>query len=406
MGVKYMNVLFLTIAGFRSINEPGIYNDLLREFIKNGHQIYVVCAKQKRDNLPVGLFENDGYKILRVGIGNVTKTTNLIEKGISMLGLERKFLNGIKKHYNDVKFDLVLYATPPITFDRVVKYIKKRDLAKSYLLLKDIFPQNAVDLRMFSKRNPIYWYFRLREKQLYRNSDVIGCMSEANVEYLLKHNPELSADIVEVCPNSIEPINIDVNDKQRTDIRQKYGIPLDKTVFIYGGNLGKPQGIEFLIKCLKSNQDNEDVFFLIVGSGTEFNKLKSYFDTEKPNNAKLLDQLPKADYDMLANSCDVGLIFLDNRFTIPNFPSRLLSYMQASMPVLAATDVNTDIGKVIEEGKFGFWCESKDVSVFNDNVNKLCDPILRKEMGSNARRYLEENYTVKHSYEIIMKHFR
>lgn len=54
---------------------------------------------------------------------------------------------------------------------------------------------------MFSKRNPIYWYFRLREKQLYRNSDVIGCMSEANVEYLLKHNPELSADIVEVCPN-------------------------------------------------------------------------------------------------------------------------------------------------------------------------------------------------------------
>ncbi|MGB4736475.1 MAG: glycosyltransferase family 4 protein, partial [Bacillota bacterium] len=263
-----MNVLFLTIAGFRSINEPGIYNDLLREFIKNGHQIYVVCAKQKRDNLPVGLFENDGYKILRVGIGNVTKTTNLIEKGISMLGLERKFLNGIKKHYNDVKFDLVLYATPPITFDRVVKYIKKRDLAKSYLLLKDIFPQNSVDLRMFSKRNPIYWYFRLREKQLYRNSDVIGCMSEANVEYLLKHNPELSADIVEVCPNSIEPINIDVNDKQRTDIRQKYGIPLDKTVFIYGGNLGKPQGIEFLIKCLKSNQDNEDVFFLIVGSGT------------------------------------------------------------------------------------------------------------------------------------------
>lgn len=313
-----MNVLFLTIAGFRSINEPGIYNDLLREFIKNGHQIYVVCAKQKRDNVPVGLFENDGYKILRVGIGNVTKTTNLIEKGISMLGLERKFLNGIKKHYNDVKFDLVLYATPPITFDRVIKYIKKRDLAKSYLLLKDIFPQNSVDLRMFSKRNPIYWYFRLREKQLYRNSDVIGCMSEANVEYLLKHNPELSADIVEVCPNSIEPINIDVNDKQRTDIRQKYGIPLDKTVFIYGGNLGKPQGIEFLIKCLKSNQDNEDVFFLIVGSGTEFNKLKSYFDTEKPNNAKLLDQLPKADYDMLANSCDVGLIFLDNRFTIPN----------------------------------------------------------------------------------------
>ena len=62
---------------------------------------------------------------------------------------------------------------------------------------------------------------------------------------------------------------------------------------------------------------------------------------------------------VLANSCDVGLIFLDKRFTIPNFPSRLLSYMQASMPVLAATDVNTDIGKVIEEGESDIGCEKR-----------------------------------------------
>lgn len=400
-----MSILFLSIGSLRSIEDRGIYTDLLREFRNNGHNVYVVCPRERRTKLPTEYVDEDGVRFLRVRTGNITKC-NVFEKGITTLTIEHLFIRAIKKYLADVKFELIIYSTPPITFEGVVRYIKNRDNARSYLLLKDIFPQNAVDLGLFGKRSLLYRYFRQKEKRLYRRADYIGCMSQANVDYVLKHNPELSADIVEVCPNSIEPINIDVNDKQRTDIRQKYGIPLDKTVFIYGGNLGKPQGIEFLIKCLKSNQDNEDVFFLIVGSGTEFNKLKSYFDTEKPNNAKLLDQLPKADYDMLANSCDVGLIFLDNRFTIPNFPSRLLSYMQASMPVLAATDVNTDIGKVIEEGKFGFWCESKDVSVFNDNVNKLCDPILRKEMGSNARRYLEENYTVKHSYEIIMKHFR
>src|SRR5699024_4975159 len=127
---------------------------------------------------------------------------------------------------------------------------------------------------------------------------------------------------------------------------------------------------------------------------------------EQLSNAQLLSQLPKNEYETLANSCDVGLIFLDWRFTIPNFPSRILSYMKASMPVLAATDINTDVGQVIEQGGFGYWCESKNVLQFNELVNKLCDENLRFEMGRNARKYLEENYTAKHSYEIIMNHFR
>jgi len=161
----------------------------------------------------------------------------------------------------------------------------------------------------------------------------------------------------------------------------------------------------FLIECLKANKTNEQVYFVIAGSGTEFNKLKAFFINEQPNNAQLFEQLPKNDYEILANSCDVGLIFLDKRFTIPNFPSRLLSYMQASMPVLAATDINTDIGQVIEQGEFGYWCESSDVEQFNKKVQQLCDRELRRKMGVNSRRYLEENYTAKHSYEIIMSHF-
>ena len=54
--------------------------------------------------------------------------------------------------------------------------------------------------------------------------------------------------------------------------------------------------------------------------------------------------LPKADYETIVASCDVGMIFLDHRFTIPNFPSRMLSYMKAKIPILAVTDPNTDVG--------------------------------------------------------------
>ncbi|MER1984392.1 MAG: glycosyltransferase family 4 protein [Solibacillus sp.] len=399
-----MNILFLSLVSINNIDDPGIYNDLLRKFRDEGHQLSVVTPLEKRLNKPTESVMEKDINFLRVQIGNITKT-NLIEKGISTLTIESSYLRAIKKHFNEIKFDLVIYSTPPITFEKVIRYIKRRDNAKSYLLLKDIFPQNAVDLNMFSESSVINKYFQHKEKKLYKQSDYIGCMSPANVDFILKHNPYLNSDHVEVCPNSIEPINIEYNEKDIQEIRIKYKIPLDKVVFIYGGNLGKPQGIDFLIECLKANKQNNKVYFVIAGSGTEFGKLKTFFDNEQPPNAQLFEQLPKEDYEVLANSCDVGLIFLDKRFTIPNFPSRLLSYMQASMPVLAATDVNTDLGAIIEKGEFGFWCESRNVEEFNKQLSKFYDVTHREQMGLNARKYLKNNYTVTHSYEVIMSHF-
>lgn len=402
-----MNILFLTLLDFSSIEEKGIYTDLMREFVKNDHNVYIISPIEKRKQQPTGLIDKGNYKILKLQIDNIQKT-NLIQKGISTLTLESKFLKGIKNYFSEVNFNLVIYSTPPITLQKAVEYVKKRDNAKAYLLLKDIFPQNALDLGMMKKtgiKSILYRYFKQKEKKLYKISDYIGCMSQANVNFLLEHNPEISPNIVEICPNSIEPLDISEDEESSIRIKKKYSIPLDKTIFIYGGNLGKPQGINFLIECLRANLANDQVYFVIAGSGTEYTKLEFYFENEKPTNALLFSHLPKEDYEVLANSCDVGLIFLDKRFTIPNFPSRLLSYMQASMPVLAATDINTDIGNVVENGEFGFWCESKNVEQFNINVQKLCDIKLRKRMGINSRIYLENNYTAKHSYEIIISHF-
>lgn len=402
-----MNILFLTLLDFSSIDGHNIYTDLMREFVKNGHNIYIVSPTEKRKNEMTTLIEYENIKILKLQIGNIQKT-NLIEKGISTLTLESKFKKGIEKYFNEVTFDLILYSTPPITLQKAVSYVKHRDQAKTYLLLKDIFPQNAVDLDMLKTtgiKSLIYKYFRNKEEKLYAISDYIGCMSQLNVDYILKDNPSLVRENVEVCPNSIEPISISISDEEKRQIREKYNIPINKTVFLYGGNLGRPQGIKFLIDCIRENEKNNLSHFLIVGSGTEFDQIQTYFDNEKPCNASLLKQLDKTDYEQLANSCDVGLIFLDHRFTIPNFPSRLLSYMQASIPVLAATDSNTDIGEVIEEGQFGYWCESTNVNIFNQHVQNLCDKKLRQQLGDNARTYLEKRYTVKHSYEIIMNHF-
>lgn len=402
-----MNILFLSISEFSHMSEHSIYHDLMHEFQRNGHNVFVVCSLGNKEGLQTNLAVENNCKIVRVKIGN-NATTNLIQKGLTAVNLPKQYIAAIKQYFSDVTFDLVLYPTPPITHVDTVKYIKQRDHAKTYLLLKDIFPQNAVDLGMMSKsgfKSIIYRYFRNKEKELYAVSDWIGCMSQANVDYVLKQNPEVDPRRVEVCPNSIEVFDKSVDNKTRNEIRTKYGIPLDKKVFIYGGNLGKPQGIPFLMQCLEKCRNVSGAFFFVVGDGTEFGLLEKYAKEANQVNFKLAQRLPKEDYDTLVAACDVGMIFLDHRFTIPNFPSRLLGYMQAKLPVLAVTDPNTDIGKVIVDGGFGWWCESNDAEKFCEVVKGIIHSDLSQKRD-NAYNYLQNYYTVEICYNTIMSRIR
>ncbi len=397
-----MNVLFLTIGRMESIEAHSIYPDLLRQFRDNGHDVYIVSPRERRTGLKTELVEKDNVHMLYVQIGNITKC-NILEKGISTIRIESQFKKAIKKRFSSVKFDLVMYSTPPITLVGVVEYIKKTTSAKSYLLLKDIFPQNAVDLRMMRKsglKGLIYRYFRAKEKKLYEISDRIGCMSQANCEYVIQHNPGISPEKVEICPNCIEPIDMRVSCEEKIEIRKKYSLPTDKKIFVYGGNLGRPQDVPFIVECLKACADIEDTYFVIAGSGTDRHYIEEYVESEKPEHIKLFGLLPKDEYDRMIACCDVGLIFLDHRFTIPNFPSRLLAYMQAGLPVLACTDPNTDVGKVIVDGGFGWWCESDSESCFSSMVASIVNIDTQKEANMSFEK-LKILYSADVVYQTI-----
>lgn len=394
-----MNIIFLTLSGMKSVEDRGIYSDLLRTFRDNGHDVTIVSPAERRTGISTNLSEVDGVRILKVKTLNITKT-NIVEKGLSTLAIEYQYLAAIKKYLSDVKFDIVLYSTPPITFEKVISYIKKRDNAYSYLLLKDIFPQNAVDMGMIKKGGLIHKFFLRKEKRLYEISDTIGCMSQANVDFVVNNNSNLDNSKVVINPNSIEPKHIEYCEEEKNDIKNKYGLPLDKKIFVYGGNLGIPQGIDFLLQAIE-NLEEPNAHILVVGSGTQFTKIKTWFDVNEPKNATLLSGLPKDEYDLLLGSCDIGMIFLHKDFTIPNFPSRLLSYLEMKMPVLAATDINTDIGKVIEDARCGYWVEWGDNIAFQQKISQLCNDNIN-EMGENAWTLLQDEYLVDRSYRLVI----
>ena len=405
-----MNILFLTMSsGMQHITESGIYTDLMRKFRDEEHEVYIVFPFERRSGRKTELLHENGVHILGVRTLNVTKTS-IIEKGIGQIMLEPLFERAINRYFKNINFDLILYSTPPITFNKVIKSAKRRNAkAHTYLLLKDIFPQNAVDLEMLHTtglKGVLYNMFRRKETELYRISDYIGCMSPANVRYVLEHNPGINAEKVEIAPNSydVPAVVCQASDNVNSAIRQKYGLPTDKPIFIYGGNMGKPQGIPFLVECMKAVKDRTDCHFVIVGDGTEYPMLEAFVNECHPKAVSVFRKLPKEDYDNLAKACDVGLIFLDYRFTIPNYPSRLLPYLMSRKPIIACTDPNCDTGTLAEQNGYGFYCPSNSVEAFVKTIDRMLASDI-KQMGDKGYKFFLENYTTEHTFRTIMKHF-
>lgn len=213
-----MKILFLSLSQIRDIEECGIYTDLLRQFVRNGHDVRIVSPVP---GMPSQDVPRDGYRLLRVQIPPMQKVS-FIRKGIASLLFGPIIRSALQRYCHDERYDLILVATPPITIAGTVEWLKRRDGARVYLLLKDIWPQAIADLGAISQTGPIYRYYRSREKKLYALADRIGCMSPANVSYLLRHNPELDSGQVEVCPNSIEPKQGEaVSPAERRVLREK-----------------------------------------------------------------------------------------------------------------------------------------------------------------------------------------
>lgn len=397
-----MIILLLTIAPKSS---QKMIRDIAYELIKRGNQVFIVCPSDKDNAATDKFILIDGVRYLFVNSGNSVGKVKFVKKIFNFITVDNKFETAIKKAFPKNKIDLILYSTPPITLANTIEKLKVKTGAATYLMLKDIFPQNAVDMGMMKTSgvmSVIWKFFRKKEKKLYKNSDFIGCMSPANCDYIIKNNPEIAKEKVGICVNSYreEPLmEIDTY-----AVRKQYEIPQDCVVFLYGGNLGKPQGLQYLVDVLEQNRNKPDRFFLVCGGGNDQNRIINYIGQKHPSNAKYMGLLPPDEFDKLSRVCDVGMVFLDKSFTIPNFPSRMLSIMLNEMPILAATDTSTDVNKMIEDGDSGWWCESKNPDDMTRIIDEICaKPEMTKEKGQNARRYYLTHFTTEIACNQIME---
>ena len=384
-----MKILYMSISYVPGKND--LYQNLIDALLTRGHEITIV---RSLPNIEKTLYtkEKEGFHLLTVKTADPF-SRNLIKKGINQIFLSFFFKNAIQRFLADQKYDLILYATPPVTLANVVKYCKEKYQAKTFLMLKDIFPQNAVDLEMMKKGNAIYRYFRKQERKYYSYSDYIGCMSQKNKEYVIKHNPAIDANKVGIFPNSLTANKVE-------------GISFhkDKTVFLFGGNLGKPQNIDGLLKIIKELKDYPKAQFVIIGTGSEQQKILDFVKNENCMNFSYQDAMPQEKYEEILKSADVGLVSLDPRFTIPNMPSRFQNYLKLEKPVLAITDGHTDLKEMILKHNCGWWCHSSNIEQTAAVIKNICEnKELQIEKGKAGRVYFEHSFDVEKNVDMLEK---
>ena len=370
-------------------------HELAVGLLARGHEVAVATPdfriKSKYEEEKI-----DGVQVYRFKSPNV-KHESKIKRALNETVLSFNAYKNLRPVFNSIQFDKIISYSPSIFFGPLIKKLKKKWNAKSYLILRDIFPQWVIDHGIIKEKSPVVTYFRKFEKINYSAADRIGLQSPKNLEWF---NAKFGLqEKTEVLFNwsSEKPIKTAVK-----TFRKKYKLE-DKIVFFYGGNMGEAQDMMNLVRLAKNLKTEEKAHFVFAGSGNEFHLVEEAIKKMNLHNLTLLPPVSQIEYRKMLSEFDVGLFSLHKGHSTHNFPGKLLGYMAQGLPILGSVNKGNDVMEVIEEAKAGFVCCNGDDKVFKDNALRLFkNDVERKQLGVNSNRLLQKKFSVQSCIETIL----
>lgn len=392
-----MTILFTLLSLPKDIKSSGMYLDMAQRFAADGHKVTIIAGSDGETTFK----EEFGMMVLRVHSLPILYVKNLIKKGVGMAMLPWAFKRAYKKYLKDEKFDWIVMPTPPITLIDVVKYIKKRSGAKLYMVLRDIHPQSSASLGEIKYKWMVNYLYR-RSDLGYRLSDVVGCMSPANITFIQKEHKIPASTRCTVLYNWMNYHPYENDDF--SELRTKYNLE-GKYVVLFGGNLGLGQCVENIADLANHYLSNDNIRFVVIGKGVKKDDLHQMAVEQNLTNMIFMDFMPREDYLRFVKSADLGLISIHGNNVAPTCPSKALSYMSLKIPILALINKNNDYGQILEEkAKAGYWAVASDKERVYNLFDKIYSDVqLRKEMGENGYRFFCENLTTDKVYAEMIK---
>ncbi|QWD23686.1 glycosyltransferase family 4 protein [Polynucleobacter paneuropaeus] len=359
--------------------------DLSLEFSNQGYRLTVLLPDaQLTKSWTIEMIE--GIQICRLkslptkNMGYVRRTFN------EFLG---PFL--IRHHYYrsplaHQRWDGIVWYSPTIFFGPFINCLKKKSNCRSYLILRDIFPQWAVDLGLLKKRLP-YLFLKWIEMYQYGIADVIGVQSQANLPYFEKMVSKQDQRI-EVLHNWLGPsenIGCDINLASTTLANRK--------ILVYAGNMGAAQATMVFLDLAQSLNNRKDIGLVLVGRGSDFQLLKQEASCRGLTNTLFFDEIPSAQIPGLYAQCHIGLVALDGRHKTHNIPGKFLSYMQAGLPVLAKVNPGNDLLGIVAGFQVGYVTDENSIVRLKMLAESLLDDLDRvglMSFESNCQKLMNQ----------------
>lgn len=341
--------------------------DLSREFARQGHQLTVLLPAHDQHE-PWRLEQFDGVQVLRLKAPK-TKDVGYVRRTLAEFLMPFAMLRNLKRSpLANSRWEGVVWYAPSIFHGPLVSALKKSSACKSYLIIRDIFPEWAVDMGLMGRGLP-YRFFNAVARYQYSVADVIGVQTPGNKTYFSQWQQQPSRQL-EVLQNWLDE-----------PTQAKCPIRIDETplagrkVFVYAGNMGVAQGMDILLDLAEKLLARPDVGFLFVGRGSEAARLKAAAQTRKLHNVVFFDEIHPDEIPDLYAQCSVGIVALDPRHKSHNIPGKFLTYMQSGLPVLANVNAGNDLAQIIRDEQVGQVCESNTVHDLRQLTTTLLDQI-------------------------------
>ena len=319
--------------------------DLTDQLLKDGHDVTVFSTSSQVESKNL-LESNKNIRIFRIK-NPQTKNINFIRRAFSELLIPiTSLISFYRSPCSNENFDGIIWYSPSIFFGIPVYVIKKKIGCKSYLILRDIFPEWAMNLGHMNK-GIIYYFFRFFENIQYKAADVIGVQSISNIDYFEKNYPNILSK-VEVLNNWLGEMecktsSIDIN---KTSLSGRY-------IFIYAGNMGLAQKLENILNLVIELKDNNEIGFIFLGDGDAKDKLKQIIKSEKCTNVLFFDPIPHSELSNLYEQCNLGIISLDPKHKTHNIPGKFLSYLMNGLGIFAIVNEGNDLISINNDYNIG-----------------------------------------------------
>ena len=377
--------------------------DLADEYVAQGDGVTVIIPSDFQDE-PVVEKNNGNLKIFYVKAFK-TKDIGYLRRTLA------EFFNPFFMWARLIRFkpflmdtvELVVWYSPSIFWGPLVKRIKKRWGCRSYLILRDIFPDWAVDLGLLSKANPVLYFFSQVARYQYQQADAIGVQSPKNQDYLIKKIPQLKTK-VRVLWNWMR----EDGDQKKCSIRVSETSLSGKKVFVYAGNIGVAQGINVFLKIIQAFNGKEKIGFLFVGRGSEMSRLKEMVSKAKLENVLFYPEIPAEQINDLYAQCDAGMIVLDERHKTHNIPGKFVSYMYAGLPVFGVVNFGNDLVQIARNNVLGYIADSSEITDLSAAAdlfikNLLIDSKVRDRCKDFGRKVFNSKYAVDEMKMLLRK---